>query len=257
MKVGKSIFFVALSSLLFSVLLACGSSGGGSSGSLTIEGTLRHANATSRVLSAGEGGIGGVEVSALGSSAITDELGNFRLSVDGETFAGGDVFFVFTGQGIDTSVVLEGVTGGVDQVAFTDFVREASGNISGESFDAAGNLLGTTPGGRLNCSVVNTFSDGALGALWKPHSERTGTVVVLMPPNYASAGVAIYNSRGEVVDGPVLRNCCDHNGGREHVYFSRTASDLAGAGVPLTVKFEFPDGFADCRTVPNPNQRYD
>lgn len=256
-KISKIVTLVGVSIFLGIGVVACGGSSGGSSSS-SIEGTLSaDSSATSRELQAGEGGIAGVQVSALGGLAETDENGNFTIPVDGETFFGGDVLFVFSGQGIDTSVVLENVAGGPEITAFTDFVREGSGNISGESFDADGNLLGTTPGGRLNCSVVKTFSDGHLGALWKPHSERTGTVVVLMPPEYQSAEVAIYNSKGEVVSTPVLRNCCEHNGGREHVYFSSSAQSLLGASLPLTVRFEFADGFVDCRTVSNPVQRFD
>ena len=91
--------------------------------------------------SSGDGGIPEVTVSALGSTTQTDENGNFTLRVDGETFPGGDVLFQFSGNGIDSSVVLENVLGGPDVIAFTDFVREASGNITGESFDAEGNLI--------------------------------------------------------------------------------------------------------------------
>jgi hypothetical protein len=242
---------------------ACGGGSGGDDGSgssaenTSIEGTLRTAVDASRILGPGDGGIADVVVSALGDSATTDENGNFSLSVDGNLFTGGTVEFSFSGPSISETAVLEGVPGGPGAMAFTDFILESNGQISGQSFDAAGEVLGTTPGGRLGCSVTQTFVDGGLGALWKPHSERTGTVVILMPAEYRNADVAVFNNAGQVVDGPLIRDCCSHNGGREHVYLTRSSGDLAGAGVPLTVQFKFSDGFTDCRTVPDPNQRYD
>jgi hypothetical protein len=211
------------------------------------------------VLGPGEGGVPEVSVSALGDSAVTDANGNFTLLADGNAFAGGPVEFVFAGQGLDQSVVLDGVIGGPGAMAFVDFLVEDSGDISGQSTDVDGNVLGTTPatGASLGCSVVDDFVDGGSNALWKPHSERTGTVVILMPPQYRNAAVEVFNSSNEVVDGPLIRDCCSHNGGREHIYLTRSAGDLAGAGAPLTVRFTFSDGFVDCRTVPNPQQRYD
>lgn len=239
---------------------ACGggSGGGGAGGdAVNIEGTLSSAAATARVLGAGEGGIAGVQVSALGDTTTTDANGNFNLFADGNAFAGGAVEFNFVGDGISSTVILEGVAGGPGANAFVNFILEDSGQITGESTDVDGNVLGTTPGARLGCSSTGTFIDGALGALWKPHSERTGTVVVLMPPQYQGATFEVLNSRGEFVDGALIRDCCSHNGGREHIYLTRTAESLSGAGVPLTVRFGFPDGFVDCRVVDVPTQRYD
>lgn len=250
---------VAVAALL-SGAVACGGGGGGggSSDSATIQGSLRDADATARTLAPGEGGIAGVQVSALGDTAVTDENGNFSLSADGESFAGGEVQFVFNGAGIDDAVVLDGIQGGPGAVTLTAFTRENSGVISGEATDVNGNRLGSTPGARLACSQVRTFVDGANGGtLWKPHSERTGTPAILMPPEYQGASIGVFNVRGEPVDGPIIRDCCSHNGGRDHTWLSRSAGDLAGAGVPLTVRYEFPNGFVDCLTVPDPTQRYD
>ncbi len=264
MKFTRRILAV-LNCLIFSCAFAAcgGSSGGGENdgaaergdSTVTIEGTLRNGSLSSRVLGAGDGGRAGVTVSALGDSAITDEFGNFTLFADGTAFPGGPVAFSFSGAGLAGEAILEGVLGGPGAMAFVNFAVEDDGTIAGESTDAAGNVLGTTPG--VGCDFVGTFSDGGLGALWKPHSERTGTVVILMPPEYRNAGVEVLNTAGDVVDGPLVRDCCSHNGGREHIYLTRSAGDLAGAGAPLTVRFEFPDGFVDCREVPNPQQRYD
>ncbi len=262
MNLGRILTSCAALGLVLGTTACGGGSGGGDGGGdttmlTTIEGTLRTAASASRVLGPGEGGIAGVTVGALGDSAVTDENGNFNLSVDGAIFSGGTVEFTFSSETIAETAILEGVPGGPGTMAFTDFFLEDSGRITGESLDANGEVIGTTPGGRLGCSVTQTFVDGGLGALWKPHSERTGTVVILMPAEYRNADVVVYNNSGDVVDGPLIRDCCSHNGGREHVYLTRSSGDLAGAGVPLTVQFTFSDGFSDCRTVPDPNQRYD
>jgi hypothetical protein len=251
--------------VLVSWLISCGgSSGGGDTANpfgentVTFEGTLSSAAATARVLAPGEGGIADVQVGVLGASTQTDQDGNFTLYVDGTTFTGGAAEFSFSGQGIETAVVLEEIPGGPGAVSNVDFVVEESGDISGEVSDTAGNILYSTPGGgALGCTVTEDFVDGPLGALWKPHSEGTGTVVILMAAEYQQANVEVFNNVNEVVDGPLIRSCCEHNAGREHVYLTRTAESLAGAGTPLTVRFQFPDGFTDCRTVPDPTQRYD
>ena len=262
---------------LFSILfitffaVACGSSSSSSSsggdstadsqrsgdgGSVELEGTLRFVSALGRVLGPGEGGVAGISVSALGDNAVTDENGNFNLST-GSDFTGGPVLFTFIGSDFTQEVILEGVPGGGGLV-FVDFILELNGTITGELTDTAGNLLGTTPGARLGCSSTGTFVDGPFGgSLWKPHSERTGTVVILMPPQYASAGVSIVNTRNEEVTSPLIRDCCSHNGGREHIYLANSAESLLGVGTPLTVVFTFPDGFVDCRVVDVPTQRYD
>lgn len=241
--------------------ISCGGSSGGSinrDNAALMQGTLSSGSAVARTLAAGEGGIAGVEVSALGSTSTTDENGNFTFLIDGDLFTGGAVEYTFLGQGIDTQTVLEDVPGGPGAVSNVDFVLEESGDITGEVSDVEGNILFTTPGGgSLGCSTTSTFSDGGGGALWKPHSEGTGTVVVLMPPEYQNAEVEVFNNRNEVVATPLRRNCCSHNGGREHVYLTHTSGALAGVGTPLTVRFRFSDGFTDCRTVPDPNQRYD
>ncbi len=264
MKITQRIL-TALSCIALSFsLAACGGGSGGDDNdggnqrgdsTVTIEGTLRNSNGTSRILGAGDGGRADVTVSALGDSATTDELGNFTLVADGAAFAGGAVAFGFSGTGLAGEAVLEGVTGGPGAMAFVNFVVEDDGAISGESTDAAGNVLGTTPG--VGCDFVGTFSDGGGGALWKPLSERTGTVVILMPAEYRNASFELVNARGDVVDSALIRDCCEHNGGREHIYLTRNAGDLAGAGTPLTARFEFSDGFTDCREVPDPTQRYD
>ena len=260
-----SIFFVGLALILGGA--ACGGSSGGgggevasnSQGSTTIQGSVSSASATARTLAPGEGGIPGVMVSALGDGDMTDNNGNFSLVVDGNAFPGGPAAFTLSGPGINETVGLENIAGGPGTVAIVDFFVRDNGTIGAESTDVNGNLLSTVGGGASagECSVVGDFVDGGNGALWKPHSERTGTVVILMPSDYRNADFELRNSGGAVVDTAMIRDCCEHNGGREHFFLHRSAGDLAGAGAPLTAVFSFPDGFVDCRVVPDPNQRYD
>ncbi len=255
-------------SLLAGVILiggiSCGGGGGGGSdddaseipaNAATIQGNLSFSAQPARVLAAVEGGIAGVQISALGGSDVTDENGNFIFYVDGTLFPGGPAEFSLSGPGIEGSVVLNQILGGPGAVTNVNFFLEDSGQIGAEASDAAGNILSSV--GRVACDVTDDFLDGPDGALWKPHSEATGTAVVLMPAQYQEAEIDVLNSRNEVVAGPIMRNCCSHNGGREHAWLDKTAESLAAAGPPLTVRFMFPNGFTDCRVVPDPTQRYD
>lgn len=97
---------------------------------------------------------------------------------------------------------------------------------------------------------------GASEELWKPHSERTGTVVVLMPQRYKDAQFQLFDKNMSEIPKPVmLRDCCDHNGGREHLYLNFSAQVLSYKK-PLTMRFTL-GGFEDCFEIPNPEQRYD
>ena len=265
MNVTKTLTLVATLSLLLCGVVSCGGSSGGDDSNttaandttLTLEGTLRFASARARMLTTGQGGVAGITVSALGDSATTDEFGNFNLFVDGIAHTGGAVEFTFAGTGVSAVSVMNEVPGGAGATSFVDFYLEENGEVSGEAFDTAGNVVGTTPGAGLGCTQTGTFSDGALGALWKPVSESTGTAVILMPPEYRNAEVVVFNSLGDEVATPIRRNCCEDNGGREHVWLSQSSGALAGQNPPLTVRFSFSDGFVDCREVADPRQRYD
>jgi len=237
-------------------LISCGSGGGGNSSDVKIEGTLRSRVSSARILQAGEGGIAGVQVSALGDVDLTDSNGNFKLSSDSSLFPGGTVEFFFSGNGVESTAILDGVPGGEGAQAYADFIVEDSGVISGKSTDAAGNILGTTPlGASLGCPSVRVIGGG--GELWKPVAESTGGAVILMPSIYQGSEFGIFNNADEVVDQPIRRSCCDHNGGREHLFLGRSASSLAGAGVPLVLRFKLRNGTTECRLVPNPVQRYE
>ena len=259
----KKISILLMSLALVFTGLACGSSGGGDDGpsgdnAVAIEGTVSSSSATARVLGAGEGGIPGVTVSALGDSSSTDDFGNFNLSADGTIFGGGAVEFTLEGGGVSGTAVFDQVAGGPGSMAFIDLVVESDGKISGTSSDVNGNILSQiTSRASLGCTQEGTFSDGGGGVLWKPVSESTGTVVVLMPSSYRSASVSLHDSAGNQVASVIRERCCDTNGNRAHWWWSRSASSLAGESLPLTVRFALPNGTVDCRVVSDPRQRFD
>jgi len=255
----KKIFSLSVSLTLIFSFVACGGGGGGSGeNAVNIEGTLSSASATSRLLTAGDGGVSGVEVSALGDSTVTDDLGNFNLTTDGTVFSGGPVEFTLQGSGVDGTAAFSDVAGGPGATAFIDLAVQDDGSIAGISSDSDGNVLSEiTSTTALGCTQTSTFSDGGGGALWKPVSESTGTVVVLMPSSYQSASVQVLDANGNEVASVIRTGCCDHNGNRMHWWWSRSAASLAGESLPLTVKFDLGNGTVDCRTVPDPRQRYD
>lgn len=236
----------------------CGGGGGGGS-SATIEGTLSVGTAqNARVLGPNDGGISGVTVSAFGDSQVTDGNGNFNLSVDGDAFPGGPALLTLSGGGVEGQVSFDNVAGGPGTMALIDLYVSENGGISGTSSDVNGNVLSQVLGAAaLGCTANLGFNDGGGGRLWKPHSESTGTVVILMPGEYRNADFSIYNASGDVAATIIRRHCCEHNGGRDHVYISRTASSLAGESLPLTVAYDFGNGRVDCLEVGSPTSRLD
>lgn len=243
-------------------LVACGgssSSGGANPAtSTTIEGTLSVASDNTRALGADDGGIADVTVSALGDSKTTDQYGNFTLNVDGNAFSGGPVLFSLSGNGVESSALFENVAGGPGVTAYVDMSLEDDGSISGTSTDSNGAVLSSISAkGALGCTENISFVDGSEGNLWKPISESTGTVVILMPSDYRNAEFSIHNSNGDTVAYVIKRSCCDHNGGRDHVYINRSASSLAGESLPLTVRYEFNANRVVCLEVANPTVRMD
>lgn len=161
----------------------------------------------------------------------TDANGNFTLSADGGSFTGAP-----------------GVT------AYVDLVVMENGSIAATSMDESGNLLSQVKASAAGaCTSTLSFQDGGGNNLWKPVSESTGTVVVLMPGGYRNADFGIYNANGTQVASVLRRHCCEHNGGRDHVYLDRTA----GEPLPLTVTYDFGNGRVDCLDVGSPTSRLD
>ncbi len=254
---------LVLSTIALSGLVSCGSSGGGDGASNTdtvIEGTLasNSSSTTSKVLGADQGGIAGVTIAALGDSQTTDENGNFNLTADGNSFSGGPVQFSVTSDTVNGDIIFDDVAGGPGTKAFVDIVITEDGDITGISSDAAGNILSeVTAGGNAGCTNFLSFRDGGGNNLWKPQSESTGTVVILMPGSFRNADFQILNANGDQAASILRRSCCNHNAGRDHVYLSRNASSLAGEALPLTVRYDFGNGRVECLEVDSPTSRLD
>ena len=118
-----------------------------------------------------------------------------------------------------------------------------------------GNVVASVAG--FGCTENQSFLDGGGGRLWKPISESTGTAVILMPAEFQRAELTVLNANGDSTATVIKASCCDHNGGRDHRFLSRSASSLAGEPLPLTVRYVFPEGRVVCLEVGNPNQRLD
>jgi hypothetical protein len=128
------------------------------------------------------------------------------------------------------------------------------GNTGGGN--SGGNSGGPPGGGLEDCTSISDYQDVAGGgALWKPVSEATHTVVTLMPPSHNVPAVMVGRD-GQVVSTVIRQDCCSHNGGRAHHWWSKHPGELTGVA-PVTVKYSFSNGVVDCRTVQNPFQRYD
>ena len=256
-KVNKTITILTTLLILCGLVVACGggSGGGGSSSDTTIQGTL--GTTPTRALAEGSSGISDVTVSALGDSSTTDGGGNFSLNVDGSTFTGGPVAFTLSGNGVDGTAVFDNVAGGAGTTAFIDLMVDSDGNISGISSDSSGNVLSEIGSAASGCTETRSFSDGGGGNLWKPVSESTGTVVVLMPAEFRNASFDLLNANGDSVAHVIRQGCCDHNGGRDHRWLSRSAGSLAGEALPLTVRYTFSSERVVCLEVGSPTSRLD
>lgn len=93
------------------------------------------------------------------------------------------------------------------------------------------------------------------GDLWKPHSESTGKVVVLLPRSYNGASLVVLGRNGNEVARAERTHCCQHNGGRMHWWLSRDRNQLR-AHAPLTVRVQR-GATTECRVVPDPTRRYE
>lgn len=118
---------------------------------------------------------------------------------------------------------------------------------------------------KLGCTSVKGLADGAGNNLWKPHSEGTGKVVILMPGRYHAAGFGLFNKDGvelaSVNAGPgsgrgvIKRHRNGHNGDRDHIYidYDRSAFEQHK---PVYLRFAL-GAYQDCFTVAEPFQRND
>jgi hypothetical protein len=101
-------------------------------------------------------------------------------------------------------------------------------------------------------------------ARWKPDSETTGQLVVLLPNNHCSnifdaqgafgqtfrpliSNMRIEDASGNVIDRGRLRHCGQHNNGRLHWNFG----SVKNMPSPVSLKYDF-EGKERCRQVSNP-----
>lgn len=97
------------------------------------------------------------------------------------------------------------------------------------------------------------------GQVWKPVSESTGRVVVVLSKSYCDGTTSritsfeVLDSQGNEAASAKLRYCGQANGGRAHYDLSKKASDLPDN---LTLVVETGSS-CDLFSVPNPESRYD
>ena len=104
-----------------------------------------------------------------------------------------------------------------------------------------------TPELPYTCSVTEDMIDGPGGAVWKPVSESDGSPVLLMPTSYCDTDVVdIYQGNRKVADMD-LRDCAEFGRG-----VWRGAPRCSSLPNDLTLVFG-----TECRTVPDPCNRYD
>lgn len=120
---------------------------------------------------------------------------------------------------------------------------------------ALGECMAELEGEEGRCSSIQEMPDGEkVGRLWKPISERTAGPVALMPPEYRFATAEVVDQDGNQVSNQRIRDCCSHNGGRDHAYFYGFAVNYPKE---VLLKYDFGNGRTDCFRIPDPVQRYD
>lgn len=91
-------------------------------------------------------------------------------------------------------------------------------------------------------------SIGAGGFLWKPVSESTGNLVVLLPASTRGRTQQVATISGAFGSESAGMRHEHHNGGRPHFYFSRPG---AAYGTNITVQAPLTDGSVFSIVVPN------
>lgn len=153
------------------------------------------------------------------------------------------------------------------------YLRKTNGEVPRIQFGTADDIIVRPDGSTVNpgegkvgagpdpigpgCDETLDFVDGGGGALWKPHSENTGKPVFLLPSEYWNmiVGIEVLDSGGNLIVNGRNRTCCP-NGGRAHYDVPMHASRLEDYA-PITVKLYMRNGTTECRTVPDPERRYD
>ncbi len=97
-------------------------------------------------------------------------------------------------------------------------------------------------------------SDGSGGFLFKPESDNTGNLVVLLPSQFSNnvQSCSLTNAKGKVLEEGTASGIA--NGDREHFRFSRPGSDYPSG---LYVEVKLRNGEALRYQISDPSQRYD
>jgi len=96
--------------------------------------------------------------------------------------------------------------------------------------------------------TCKSFPDGRDARLWKPVSESTGKVAVLMPEGYREQSPTIQDAAGNVLSKVTRKSCCP-NGNRAHFWFDKAASQLPK---PSYLAFD-----GECFEITDPTKRVD
>ncbi len=125
------------------------------------------------------------------------------------------------------------------------------------SDDLGSTLAGSANGGPADSGSATAKGgriDGSEGFLWKPVSDTTGKLVVLLPSKWTGDidEVVLKNEAGKIIDRGKFTSVA--NGEREHYRF-----DKPGKRYPenVTVEVTFNNGKTQQYTIPKPGKRYD
>jgi hypothetical protein len=201
---------------------------------------------------------GGSGINFLGSSVYKVMTGNYT-GLNRSEFA---VYLQSSSSSATGSYFIIRGTGQIPVIPFgtsEDFIIRPDGTVAGSGTTDSGGGGGGGAGCTPSSGTEGDFVDGGEGALWKPHSEgvSNGAPAILMPTRYKDASIQVLGSDGTEVSGIQRTRYPDGhtNGNRMHWWPAKTAGSLS-AFKPLTIKFVL-NGVTECRSVPNPQQRYD
>jgi hypothetical protein len=134
----------------------------------------------------------------------------------------------------------------------SDFQAEANSQevaaAPSTSPDTSGSSSPSTP------SSSGVVSAGTGGFLWKPDSESTGNLVVLLPGSTRGRTQRVATISGSFGSESASMRHESHNGGRPHFYFSRPGSSY---GNNITVQAPLTDGSVYSIVVPNGSRRFE
>lgn len=130
--------------------------------------------------------------------------------------------------------------------------RGGAGAANDNSVDEGGRARGHRRAGRRREGVGR--ADGPDGFLFKPVSDTTGKLVILLPADWTGdvEGVRLLTQDGRVIEEGQYANVA--NGGREHFRFSRAGGDYPAE---IVVEVQLEDGTTERYEIANPGERVD